>query len=118
MNTTYKIIISSVPRKLHLTMCFRAAAGALVSQGACFRRSRATASKRAMIRVTRKPYWLRSNSESKRWQLRLDLLVDIYIADFDINGNYLKLWCANLYFKSLFYLHDYFKTTTNSNPKA
>ena len=52
------------------------------------------------------------------WQLRLDLLVDICIADFDFNGNYLKLRCANLYFISLFYLHDYFKTTTNSNPKA
>ena len=52
-------------------------------------------------------------------QLRLDLLVDInFIADFDFNGNYLKLKCANLYFKSLFYLNDYFKTTTNSNPKA
>ena len=53
-----------------------------------------------------------------RWQLRLDLLVDICIADFDFIGNYLKLRCANLYFKSLFYLHDYFKITTNSNPKA
>ena len=30
------------------------------------------------------------------WQLRLDLLVDICIADFDFNGNYLKLRCANL----------------------
>ena len=56
---------------------------------------------------------------SSRWQLRLDLLVDINcIADFDFNGNYLKLRCANLYFKSLFHLHDYFKTTTNSNSKA
>ena len=53
-----------------------------------------------------------------RWQLRLDLLVDIRIADFDFNGNNLKLRCTNLYFKSLFYLHDYFKTTTNSNLKA
>ena len=53
------------------------------------------------------------------WQLRLDLLVDICIADFDFNGNYLKLrYNANLYFKSLFYLHDYFKTTADSNPKA
>ena len=52
------------------------------------------------------------------WQLRLDLLVDICIAIFDFNGKYLKLRCANLYFKSLFYLHDYFKIITNSNPKA
>ena len=33
--------------------------------------------------------------------------MDICIADFDFNGNYLKLRCANLCFKSLFYLHDY-----------
>ena len=45
-------------------------------------------------------------------------MVDICIADFDFNGNYLKLRCANLYFKSLFHFQDYFKTTTNSNPKA
>ena len=48
-------------------------------------------------------------SRSIWWQLRFDLLVDICIADFDFNGKYLKLRCANLYFKSLFYLHDYFK---------
>ena len=36
-----------------------------------------------------------------------DILVDICIADFDFNGNYLKLRCTNLYFKSLFHLHDY-----------
>ena len=44
--------------------------------------------------------------------------MDICIADLDFNGKYLKLRCANLYFKSLFYLHDYFKIITNSNPKA
>ena len=38
-----------------------------------------------------------------RWQLRLDFLVDICIADFDFNGNNLKLRCiqictTNLYF--------------------
>ena len=58
------------------------------------------------------------NDRLSGWQLRLDLLVDICIADFDFNSNYLKLRCENLYIKSLFYLHDYFKTTTNSNPKA
>ena len=54
------------------------------------------------------------------WRLRFDRcgLVDIRIADFDFNGKYLKLRCANVYFKSLFYLHDYFTTKTNSNLKA
>ena len=37
-----------------------------------------------------------------RWQLRLDLLVDICFADSDFNSNYLKLSFANLYFESLF----------------
>ena len=39
--------------QFHLTMCFRAAAGALVSQVKFYRlrRSRATASERAMVRV-------------------------------------------------------------------
>ena len=41
------------------------------------------------------------------------LLISIFII-----SKYLKLRCANLYFKSLFYLHDYFKTITNSNLKA
>ena len=45
-----------------------------------------------------------------RWQLRFDLLVDTCIADFEFNGKYLKLRCTNLYFKSLFYFHDYFET--------
>ena len=44
--------------------------------------------------------------------------MDICIADFNFNDKYLKLRCANLYFESLFYLYDYFKTITNSNLRA
>ena len=49
--------------RVHLTMCFRATAGALVSQ--VKRRARATASARALDRATVRVIGIRINSKTK-----------------------------------------------------
>ena len=63
---------SAKPSCVHLTMCFRAAAGALVSR-ACF--TRATASERAMVRVTS----CASRRFSKVWLREALLAVQILV---------------------------------------
>ena len=66
------VYLDNRPVKFHLTMCFRATAGALVSQALVsqVRRARATASARALDRATVKLPW--STSALKRMRKNKD----------------------------------------------